>query len=113
MYSPKDSEEILRDIEKNKIIGDLQSTKPQPKYKIHQTGEYAVVKLEAKVPIDAARRMVKEEVIEETKVKYYDDVQVVDNPLIHLCSKMGDQHRITKSHICKRNLSHVFHNTYG
>jgi hypothetical protein len=78
---PKDSEELLGDIEKNKIIVDLQSTKPQPKYKIHQTGEYAVVKLEAKVPIDAARRMVKEEVIEETKVKYYDNMQVVDKAL--------------------------------
>ncbi len=74
---PKDSEEILGDIEKNKIIVDLQNIKPQPKYKIHQTGEYAVIKLEAKVPIDAARRMVKEEVIEETKVNY-DDVQIID-----------------------------------
>jgi hypothetical protein len=55
---------LLGDIEKSKIIGDLQNTKPQPQYKIHHTGEYAIIKLEAKVPIDAARRMVKEEVIE-------------------------------------------------
>jgi hypothetical protein len=74
---PKDSDEILGDIEKNKIIRDLQNTKAQPQYKIHQTGEYAVVKLEAKVPIDAARRMVKEEVTEETKVND-EDVQIVD-----------------------------------
>ena len=74
---PKDSEEILADIEKNKIIIDLQSTKPQSEYKIPQTGEYAVIKLETKVPIATARRMAKEEVAEKTKVNY-DDVQIID-----------------------------------
>lgn len=44
---------------------------------MQQTGEYAVIKLDAKVPIDADRRMVKDEVIEETK-ENDDDVQIVD-----------------------------------
>jgi hypothetical protein len=74
---PKDYEELLNDIEKNQIIKDLQIMKPQYKYRIQSTGEYAVIKHESKVPIDAARRMVKEEIVEEKKVKY-DNVQIID-----------------------------------
>jgi hypothetical protein len=50
---------------------------PQYKYKIQNTGEYAVIKHESKIPIDAARRMVKEEIVEENKVNY-DNVQIID-----------------------------------
>jgi len=74
---PKDSEELLSDIEKNQIIRDLRTTKPQSKYKIQNTGEYAVIKHESKIPIDAARRMVKEEIVEENKVNY-DSIQIID-----------------------------------
>jgi hypothetical protein len=51
--------------------------KPHYKYKIQSTGEYAVIKHESKVPIDAARRIVKEEVVEEKRVKY-ENVQIID-----------------------------------
>jgi hypothetical protein len=34
---------------------------------IENTGEYAVIKHETKIPIDVARRIVKEEVVEEKK----------------------------------------------
>jgi RNA 3'-terminal phosphate cyclase len=39
--------------------------------------DYGVTKHESKVPIDAARRMVKEEIVEEKKVKY-ENVQIID-----------------------------------
>ncbi len=58
------------DIEKNQIIMDLQTMKPQPRYKIENTGEYVVIKHESKIPIGAARRMVKEEIVEENKVHH-------------------------------------------
>ena len=74
---PKDSEELLSDIEKNQIIVDLRAIKPISKYKIDHIGKYAVIKHGSKVPIDAARRMVKEEIIEEKNLSY-DSVQIVD-----------------------------------
>lgn len=74
----KDSEEVLSNIEKNQIIEDLQTIKPQFKCKIHPTGEYAIIKLESKVPMDAARRMIKEEIVEEKKIADYDNVGIID-----------------------------------
>jgi hypothetical protein len=65
---PKDYEELLNDIEKNQIIKDLQIIKSHFKYKIQNTGDYVIIKHESKVPIDAARRIVKEEVVEEKKI---------------------------------------------
>ena len=74
---PKDSDQILRDLEENQLIWDLKIKKPQYNYKIEQNGQYAVIKLESKVPIDAARRMVKEEIMEENRAKY-DEVKIYD-----------------------------------
>ena len=74
---PKDYEELLNDMEKNQIIEDLQIIKPHFKYKIQNTGDYVIIKHESKIPIDAARRIVKEEVVEDKKVKY-ENVQIVD-----------------------------------
>lgn len=73
----KDSEELLNDIEKNQVIRVLRTMKAQPKYKIQNTGEYAVIKHESKIPIGAARRMVKEEIVEENKVNH-ENVQTTD-----------------------------------
>ena len=74
---PKNSEEVLADIEKNQIIKDLKSIKPKVKYKIQQTGEYAIIKRESQVPLDAPCRMVKEEIIEEKEAKY-DEIKIDD-----------------------------------
>jgi hypothetical protein len=77
---PKDSEQVLADIEKNQIIKDFKTIKPKLKYKIQQTGEYAVIKRESQVPLDAACRMVKEEIIEEKEAKY-NEIKIGDDLL--------------------------------
>jgi len=75
-FHPRDADQILRDLEENQLIWDLKIIKPQYNYKI-ESRQYAVVKLESKVPIDAARRMVKEEIMEENRAKY-DEVKIYD-----------------------------------
>jgi hypothetical protein len=67
---PKYAEEILKDVEKNQIIRDLKIIKPEHNYKIPQTGQYTVVKVETKVPVDVARRMIKEGIVDKNKAKY-------------------------------------------
>ncbi|HYZ51148.1 MAG TPA: restriction endonuclease, partial [Nitrososphaeraceae archaeon] len=66
---PKDYEELLNYMEKSQIIQDLQIIKPHFKYKIQNTGDYVIIKHESKIPIDAARRIVKEELVED-KMKF-------------------------------------------
>lgn len=73
----KHSEELLNDMRKDQIIKDLQKIKPHSKYKIHQTGQYAVVKLEAKMPINEASRWIKERVVDDNRVNH-DEVKITN-----------------------------------
>lgn len=74
----KHSEELLNDMEKDQIIQDLRKIKPHHKYNIRQSADYAVIKLESKVPIDVECREIKEEVVNEYKVRY-DEVKITSS----------------------------------
>ena len=76
-------EEMLGGIEKNQIIDDLKHIQWSSHYKIKYSSEYAINKLECKLPANAAERMVLEEITREKKVQD-DDVMIKTTSLIYV-----------------------------
>jgi hypothetical protein len=65
-------EQVLNNIEQDLIIHDLKTFKPELQYKIEETPDYSITKLDCRVPFKVAKRMVLEKVIEDnTKEIYY------------------------------------------
>jgi hypothetical protein len=71
-------EEILDQIEKTKIIEDIKNIQWISQYKIEHSSEYAINKLECKLPANAAERMVLEDVVRKKNVE--DDDVVIRKP---------------------------------
>jgi hypothetical protein len=76
-------EEILEEMEKNQIIDDLIHIGRSSQYKIKYSSEYAINKLECKLPANAAERMVLEEITREKKVQD-DNVIIKTTSLIYV-----------------------------
>lgn len=84
-WKPEDFE-VAKDTEVNKIIQDLTTIKSSPKTIVRNESSldpYQVVLVEPQVPINAAQRMMLEEIIEDTKAKY-DDVRLRNSSLIYV-----------------------------
>ena len=62
-------EEILDQMEKTQVIEDLENIKWTSQYKIENSSEYAINKLEPKLKTDAAERMVLEDVVRKTNAE--------------------------------------------
>lgn len=76
-------EEILDQIEKTETIQDIKTIQWVSKYKIEHSSEYAINKLECKLPANAAERMTLEAVVREKNVED-DDVVIRKSSLIYV-----------------------------
>jgi Holliday junction resolvase len=74
----EESEEILGEMEKTQIIEDLKKKQWISQYRIEHSPEYAINKLECKLPVNAAERMVLEDVVREKNVD--DDDVIIRKP---------------------------------
>jgi hypothetical protein len=79
----QEESEDLDQIEKNQTIEDLNKIDRQSQYRIEHSSEYAINKLEFKIPLNAAERMVLEEVVKEKNVEH-DDVRIRNPSLIYI-----------------------------
>lgn len=55
----------MKNVEQDLMIRDLTTIRPEYQYKIEETADYSITKLDYKVPFKVARDMVKEKVVEE------------------------------------------------
>jgi Holliday junction resolvase len=76
-------EDILGEMEKSQVIEDLKHKQFISQYRIEHSPEYAINKLECKLPVNAAERMVLEQVVREKNAED-DDVTIREPSLIYV-----------------------------